>query len=111
MTTTTKLSELTGAYVLDAAHTRIGFVARQAMVTKVRGHFDEFEGGTHLEATSRRSPALTSRSRRRASRPGTACATSTCAATSSTSRTTRPSPSPRPGSSKSTRPASRSPVT
>ena len=49
MTTTTKLSELTGAYVLDTAHTRIGFVTRQAMVTKVRGHFDEFEGGTHLD--------------------------------------------------------------
>jgi polyisoprenoid-binding protein YceI len=49
MTTTTKLTELTGAYVLDTAHTRIGFVARQAMVTKVRGQFDEFEGGTHLD--------------------------------------------------------------
>ena len=49
MTTTTKLAELTGAYVLDTAHTRIGFVVRQAMVTKVRGHFDEFESGTHLD--------------------------------------------------------------
>jgi len=49
MTTTTTLTELTGAYVLDTAHTRIGFVARQAMVTKVRGHFDEFEGGTRLD--------------------------------------------------------------
>jgi hypothetical protein len=29
MTTTTKLSELTGDYVLDTAHTRIGFVVRQ----------------------------------------------------------------------------------
>jgi polyisoprenoid-binding protein YceI len=49
MTTTTTLSELTGTYVLDTAHSRIGFVARQAMLTKVRGHFDEFEGGTHLD--------------------------------------------------------------
>jgi polyisoprenoid-binding protein YceI len=39
MTATTQLSELTGDYVLDKAHTRIGFVARQAMVTKVRGQF------------------------------------------------------------------------
>ena len=37
MTTTTQLSELTGDYVLDQAHTRIGFVARQAMVTNLAG--------------------------------------------------------------------------
>jgi polyisoprenoid-binding protein YceI len=49
MTTTTKLSELTGDYVLDTAHTRIGFVARHTMATKVRGQFDEFEGSTHLD--------------------------------------------------------------
>ncbi|APT93550.1 polyisoprenoid-binding protein [Corynebacterium phocae] len=33
-----------GTYTLDPAHTTIGFVARHAMVTKVRGKFDEFEG-------------------------------------------------------------------
>lgn len=33
-----------GTYALDAAHTTIGFVARHAMVTKVRGNFNEFEG-------------------------------------------------------------------
>jgi polyisoprenoid-binding protein YceI len=49
MTTMTKLSELTGDYVLDTARTRIGFVARQAMLTKVRGQFDEFEGTAHLD--------------------------------------------------------------
>ncbi len=47
--TTTMLSELTGDYVLDTAHTRIGFVARHVMVTKVRGQFDEFEGSVHLD--------------------------------------------------------------
>ena len=47
--TTTKLSELTGNYVLDTAHSRIGFQARHAMVTKVRGQFDDFEGGAHLD--------------------------------------------------------------
>ncbi|MFE4591278.1 YceI family protein [Streptomyces laurentii] len=46
---TTPLSELTGDYVLDPAHTRIGFVARHAMVTKVRGAFHEFEGSAHLD--------------------------------------------------------------
>jgi polyisoprenoid-binding protein YceI len=49
MTTTTKLSELTGDYVLDTAHTRIGFVARAAVVTKVRGQFEEFEGSGHMD--------------------------------------------------------------
>ncbi|MGW6910490.1 YceI family protein [Streptomyces sp. NPDC054940] len=49
MTTTTTLSELTGDYVLDSARTRIGFVARAAMVGKVRGQFDEFEGTAHLD--------------------------------------------------------------
>ena len=40
---------LTGTYVLDPAHTRLGFVARHAMVTKVRGRFTEFEGVIHLD--------------------------------------------------------------
>ncbi|MFD7335420.1 YceI family protein [Streptomyces violascens] len=43
------IAELTGDYVLDPAHTRIGFVARHAMVTKVRGAFHEFEGTAHLD--------------------------------------------------------------
>ena len=40
----TPLSELTGRYELDPAHSRIGFVARHAMVTKVRGEFADFSG-------------------------------------------------------------------
>jgi polyisoprenoid-binding protein YceI len=43
-------TELTGNYTLDVAHTRIGFSARHAMVTKVRGAFNEFEGGGYLDA-------------------------------------------------------------
>ncbi|GAA1931347.1 YceI family protein [Nocardioides lentus] len=38
------LSDLTGSYTIDPTHTRIGFVARHAMITKVRGNFNEFEG-------------------------------------------------------------------
>src|SRR5688572_4881974 len=51
MTTTVAptLSELTGQYSLDAAHSRLGFVARHAMVTKVRGAFNEFEGTAYLD--------------------------------------------------------------
>ncbi|MFC4111575.1 YceI family protein [Nonomuraea zeae] len=33
-----------GTYNLDAAHTRIGFVVKHMMVSKVRGHFDSFTG-------------------------------------------------------------------
>jgi polyisoprenoid-binding protein YceI len=54
MTTATApvLTELTGTYTLDPAHTRIGFVARHAMVTKVRGAFNEFEGTATLDGAS-----------------------------------------------------------
>ncbi|WP_374190376.1 YceI family protein [Streptomyces sp. NE5-10] len=48
-TTAVALPELTGDYILDPTHTRIGFVARHAMVTKVRGAFHEFEGTAHLD--------------------------------------------------------------
>ncbi|MDI1466305.1 YceI family protein [Catellatospora sp. KI3] len=51
MSTTTgpTLAELTGTYTLDVAHSQIGFVARHAMVTKVRGAFNEFEGSGYLD--------------------------------------------------------------
>jgi polyisoprenoid-binding protein YceI len=54
MTTATapNLTELTGTYTLDPAHTRIGFVARHAMVTKVRGAFNEFEGTATLDGAN-----------------------------------------------------------
>lgn len=42
-------AELTGTYTIDPAHTHIGFVARHAMVTKVRGAFKEFEGTAVLD--------------------------------------------------------------
>ena len=45
------LAELTGNYVLDPTHSEIGFVARHAMVTKVRGAFKEYEGTAHLDGT------------------------------------------------------------
>ena len=40
----TKLNELKGTFTLDPSHSEIGFVTRHAMVTKVRGSFNEFEG-------------------------------------------------------------------
>ncbi|MFI6299377.1 YceI family protein [Nonomuraea sp. NPDC050790] len=49
MSTTIALSELTGDYVLDTTHTRIGFVARHTMASRVRGEFEKFEGSAHLD--------------------------------------------------------------
>lgn len=40
----TALTELDGTYTIDASHSRIGFSARHAMVSKVRGAFNEVEG-------------------------------------------------------------------
>ncbi|MGA7273124.1 MAG: YceI family protein, partial [Acidimicrobiia bacterium] len=48
-TQTIERTDLTGDYVIDPAHTRIGFVARHAMVTKVRGSFKDFEGKIHID--------------------------------------------------------------
>jgi polyisoprenoid-binding protein YceI len=45
------LADLTGTWTLDPAHSRIGFVARHAMVTKVRGAFNEFEGTAVIDGT------------------------------------------------------------
>ena len=50
MTATTATDTLTGHYRLDPAHSRIGFVARHAMVTKVRGSFSEVDGAGYLDA-------------------------------------------------------------
>ena len=59
MTTTTlqNLAQLAGDYTLDHTHTRIGFVARHAMVTKVRGAFNEFEGTAHIDSDLSKSSA------------------------------------------------------
>ncbi|MFJ9817825.1 YceI family protein [Streptomyces sp. NPDC101151] len=43
------LAALTGDYTLDPAHTAIGFVARHAMVTNVKGSFQDFTGTLHLD--------------------------------------------------------------
>ena len=48
-TTTTDFTTIAGTYTIDPAHTPIGFVARHAMVTKVRGAFNEFEGSVVLD--------------------------------------------------------------
>lgn len=59
MSTTTGLSlaNATGTWVIDPAHTNLGFTARHAMVAKVRGTFEDFSGtftidGENLSASS-----------------------------------------------------------
>lgn len=51
-TTTLDLTALTGTYALDASHSRIGFQARHAMITKVRGAFNDFAGTLQLDGAN-----------------------------------------------------------
>lgn len=50
MSTDTIPATLTGTYAIDPSHSRIGFVARHAMVSKVRGSFNEFDGSGYFDA-------------------------------------------------------------
>ena len=47
---TTALATATGTYSIDPTHSRIGFVARHAMVTKVRGSFNDSVGAGTFDA-------------------------------------------------------------
>ncbi|MFF9281022.1 YceI family protein [Streptomyces griseosporeus] len=44
-----ELAALTGDYTIDPAHSTLGFVARHAMVTNVKGKFLDFSGELHLD--------------------------------------------------------------
>lgn len=50
------VNDYAGTYTIDPAHSEIGFTARHAMVTKVRGTFDTFTGaatsGKNLEGAA-----------------------------------------------------------
>jgi polyisoprenoid-binding protein YceI len=48
----TDYASLTGDYTFDTAHSTMGFIARHAMVTKVRGGFNEFEGKIHIDGAN-----------------------------------------------------------
>ena len=52
------LNELNGTYTLDPSHSRIGFVARHAMVTKVRGSFTQFSGQATVDKDDRSAFAM-----------------------------------------------------
>lgn len=59
MSTATVPTSVTGNYAIDPSHSQIGFVARHAMVTKVRGTFNEFEGSGHFDAENPANSRLT----------------------------------------------------
>ncbi|MCF2588205.1 YceI family protein [Brevibacterium sp. UCMA 11752] len=42
--------QLTGTWVIDPAHTRLGFSSRHAMVTRIRGAFNTVEGKAVIDA-------------------------------------------------------------
>jgi len=58
-TTGTALHTATGTWEIDPSHTRLGFAAKHAMVTTVRGQFDAFSGTLVLDGTD---PAASSAS-------------------------------------------------
>lgn len=43
------IDDVSGRYTLDPSHTHVGFAARHAMVTTVRGHFRELEGTATID--------------------------------------------------------------
>ncbi|MCW7944168.1 polyisoprenoid-binding protein [Streptomyces hygroscopicus] len=45
------LAALTGHYTVDPAHSTFGFIARHAMVTNVKGSFQDFEGALRLDGS------------------------------------------------------------
>ncbi len=49
---TTAIDDISGDYTLDPSHTRLGFSARHAMVTTVRGFFKEIEGTAHIDVAN-----------------------------------------------------------
>jgi polyisoprenoid-binding protein YceI len=51
-TITPALTDISGDYTIDPSHSRLGFVARHAMVTKVRGSFDEWQGTAHIDTAN-----------------------------------------------------------
>src|SRR6476661_472469 len=47
---TAAVEDITGDYTIDPTHTRLGFSARHAMVTTVRGQFTDFSGTAHIDS-------------------------------------------------------------
>ena len=46
---TQAIEDISGDYTLDVSHSRLGFSARHAMVTTVRGQFQQYTGQAHVD--------------------------------------------------------------
>lgn len=46
--TATRTAIEPGTWIFENQHTKLGFMAKHLMVTKVRGHFDEYEGTVEI---------------------------------------------------------------
>ncbi len=53
------VDDITGDYTLDVTHSRLGFSARHAMVTTVRGQFKDFSGTAHIDAANPAASSVT----------------------------------------------------
>lgn len=54
----TSIRDLSGTYNLDPSHSRVGFVARHAMIAKVRGAFNEVAGTATIDGANPSASAL-----------------------------------------------------
>jgi len=57
--TSTGLAAATGTWAIDPSHSRLGFAAKHAMVTTVRGQFNAFSGSLVLDGTDPTASAAT----------------------------------------------------
>lgn len=48
----TAMTDLSGIYEIDPAHSQLSFVARHSMITKVRGAFTRFTGTAHVDGAN-----------------------------------------------------------
>lgn len=59
MSESTVLTDIAGDYTLDVSHSRLGFVARHAVVTKVRGQFDDWNATAHIDTATPANSSVT----------------------------------------------------
>ena len=48
----TDMTAINGTYTIDPTHSTLGFVARHAMITKVRGSFTDFSGTAEIHGSA-----------------------------------------------------------
>lgn len=59
MTENAALTDISGDYTLDVSHSRLGFVARHAVVTKVRGQFSDWNATAHIDTANPAASSVT----------------------------------------------------